>query len=109
VEGHAFFVIPDRPSQVQSKERSNTVIVTMLKGVVTSKKIEEEFTRILSGTWRWTARRIVDNKFTIRFPTQQLICDWSRFNPIKVWSAKAKIQIEAWNGSIGAKAKLEEA
>jgi hypothetical protein len=54
---------------VNAKEGVNTTIVTILKGSVTSKQIEDEFTRILSGAWRWTARKVTDNKFTMRFPT----------------------------------------
>jgi hypothetical protein len=50
------------------RERVNTVIVKVLKGVVTAKMIEDEFTRILPRLWRWTARKIVDNQFTVRFP-----------------------------------------
>lgn len=50
---------------------------------------------------------MADNKFTVRFPTTQLIKDWSKFNPVKMRTARAKIQIESWNGSIGGKAELQ--
>jgi hypothetical protein len=33
--------------------------------------------------------------------------DWGRFNPMKMKTVKAKIQIDQWNGSIGAKAELQ--
>lgn len=46
----------------------NTAIITVVSGQVTAKQIEDEFTRILSGVWRWTARRVDDNKFLVRFP-----------------------------------------
>jgi hypothetical protein len=107
VDGQAFFLIPDRPSQIQSKERTTTAIITVLKGEMNAKQLEDEFTRLLSGTWRWTARKVSDNKFTMRFPSVQLIKDWSRFNPVKIRTVKAKIQIDQWNGSIGAKAELQ--
>jgi hypothetical protein len=84
-----------------------TTIVIVLKGEVTAKQIEEEFTRILSRVWRWTTRKVVDNKFIARFPTVQLISDWSWFNPVKMRNVKAKLQIDPWNGSIGAKAELQ--
>jgi hypothetical protein len=38
-----------------------------------------------------------------------LIKEWGRFNPIKMRILKAKIQIDVWNSSIGAKAELQEA
>jgi hypothetical protein len=81
-EGHAFFVIPRCPSEVNSHERINTVVVTILKGDVTVKLIEDEFARILFGVWRWTARKVVNNMYTVRFPNAQLIMEWNRFNPI---------------------------
>jgi queuine/archaeosine tRNA-ribosyltransferase len=98
-----------RPSQVNIREKANTTIVTIVKGSPTAKQVEDEFTRILSGTWRWTARKIAENKFTMRFSTMQLIKDWGRFNPVKMRSVKAKLQIDLWNNSIGAKAVLQEA
>jgi hypothetical protein len=107
VDGQAFFLIPDRPSQIQSKERTTTAIITVLKGEVNAKQLEDEFTRLLSRTWRWTVRKVADNKFTMRFPSVQLIKDWSRFNPMKMRIVKAKIQIDQWNGSIGAKTELQ--
>jgi hypothetical protein len=61
VDGQAFFCIPDRPSQINARERVNTVIVTMLEGVVTIKQIEDEFSRILSRPWRRTARKVTSS------------------------------------------------
>jgi hypothetical protein len=65
VDGHAFFLIPERPFEVHAKERSTMVVVTIVKGVVTARQVEEEFTRIHPKTWRWTACRVADNMFTI--------------------------------------------
>jgi hypothetical protein len=61
---------------------------------------------IFSGAWRWTTRRVTDNKFTVRFPRAQLIKDWERFNLVKMRTVKAKIQIDPWNGSIGTRQKF---
>jgi hypothetical protein len=35
--------------------------------------------------------------------------DWSRFNPVKMRTTKTKLQIDTWNGFIGAKAELQMA
>jgi hypothetical protein len=105
----AFFAIPDRPSKSNARERVNTAIITVLKGSVTTKHIEDEVHWISPSTWRWTSRRIADNIFTVRFPTTQLIKECECFNPISMRMVKAKIQVEPWNGSIGAKGKLQEA
>jgi hypothetical protein len=37
LEGQAFFCIPDRPSEVHTRERSTTAVITVLKGVVTTR------------------------------------------------------------------------
>jgi hypothetical protein len=66
-EGQSFFCIPDCPSQVNARERVNTTIMKVLKGNVTAKMVEEEFTRILPRQWRWTARKITKNQFIVRF------------------------------------------
>jgi hypothetical protein len=54
VEGLAFFCIPNRPSMIHSRERVNTAIITVLKGSISAKQLEDEFTRIMSRVWRWT-------------------------------------------------------
>lgn len=73
VEGQAFFYMPDHLSEQHVREKMNISIVTVMSGYATAKQIEEEFTRILSGVWRWTTRKVEDNKFLVRFPTAQLI------------------------------------
>jgi hypothetical protein len=50
---------------------------------------------------------VADNKFTVRFLNAQLIKEWEKFNHVKMRSVKAQIQIDPWNGSIGAKAQLQ--
>jgi hypothetical protein len=55
VDGQAFFFIFDRPSEAHMRERATTGIVTILKGIVTARQVEEEFIRLLPKAWRWTA------------------------------------------------------
>jgi hypothetical protein len=107
VLGQAFFCIPDRPSESNARQRVNTTVVKVVKGVVPSKQIEEEFTRDFPSGWRWTARKVADNTFTIRFPNSLLIEEWSCFNPISMHSVKAKLHIAAWNGLVETKGELE--
>jgi hypothetical protein len=109
VEGQAFFCIPDGPSEIHTRERSTTAIVTIVKGVVLARQAEEEFTRIHLKTWRWTARRVIDNMFTVRFPNAQTIAEWECFNPISMRNVRAKLKVEPWSGAVGGKAELEEA
>jgi hypothetical protein len=99
-------LIPDCPSESNARERVNTAVV---KGSITAKQLEDEFSRILPEGWRWTARKVADNMFTVRFPNALLIQEWACFNPISMRSVKAKIHIASWNGSVGAKWELQQA
>jgi hypothetical protein len=81
----------------------------VLKGMVTTRVIEEEFKRIFPKNWRWTAKRVADNLFTVRIPSAQTIKDWEVFNPISMRNVKAKIKVDPWSVVIGAKAKLQMA
>jgi hypothetical protein len=47
IEGQTFFCIPERPFEAHAREWSTSVVVTVLKGVVIARQIEEEFSRIL--------------------------------------------------------------
>jgi hypothetical protein len=47
--------------------------------------------------------------FTVRFPYAQLIQEWNYFNPVTMRIVKAKIQIDPFNGDVGAKAELQQA
>jgi hypothetical protein len=85
------------------------VVVTIVKGVVTARQVEEEFTRIHPKTWRWAARRVVDNMFTVQFPNAQTIGECECFNPISMRNVRAKLKVEPWSGVVGAKAELEQA
>jgi hypothetical protein len=81
----------------------NIAVVTIVKGSVRSKQIEDKFARILPERWRWRTRKVADNMYTVRFPEASLIKEWACFNPISMRNVKAKISIAPWNGSVGAK------
>jgi hypothetical protein len=73
VPDQGFFLILDCPSESNARERVNTTLVTMVKGSISAKQLEDEFGRILPEGWRWTTRKVVDNMFTVRFPNAFLI------------------------------------
>ncbi|TVU50360.1 hypothetical protein EJB05_01730, partial [Eragrostis curvula] len=55
------------------------------------------------------ARKVKYDKFTVRFPTAQMIKDWGRFRPLGMRTVQAQIAIDPWNASVGAKAELQQA
>ncbi|TVU44513.1 hypothetical protein EJB05_03957, partial [Eragrostis curvula] len=109
VEGQSFFCIPDCPSDINLKERSTTAIITEVSGSVNARQLEQEFKAILGNVWRWTARPVGDNKFTVRFPIAQLIKDWGHFRPLGLRTVQAQIAIDPWTPAIEAKPEMQQA
>jgi hypothetical protein len=93
----------NRPSDVHTRERSTTTIVTIIKGLVIAWQVEE-FTRIHPKTWRWTTCRVTnsvaDNTFMVRFPN---------VHTISMRNVKAKLRVDPQSGAVGAKSELEQA
>ena len=56
--------------------------------------------------WRWSARNIAENKFTMRFPDAQMVQVYSNFKSLGLRDADAKIMVEPWSSSAGAKGEL---
>lgn len=101
--------IPDFPSDITLKERSNTTIIKVISGSVTPKQLEQEFTNILgANVWMWTARKIDETSYKMRFPNAQLIKSWGHFNLI-MKTTPAQISISPWTPAVGAKGELQTA
>lgn len=109
VEGQSFFCIPDCPSDINLKERASTAVIKVLSGNVSAKHLEQEFTNILgANVWRWTARKLDDKTFTMRFPNAQMIKSWGHFDLI-MKTTPAQISIKPWSAEVGAKGELQTA
>ena len=80
VHKQSFFFIDENIDLKASKDKTSTAIITMVKGDLTAKMIENEFTRLVSSAhWKWSAWQIADNKYTMRFPTPKMVLDYSNF------------------------------
>lgn len=76
--------------------------------MATAKQIEAEFQHTTSSKmWRWSARNIAKNKFTMRFPDAQMVQVYSNFKSLGLRDADAKIMVEPWSSSAGAKGELQ--
>jgi hypothetical protein len=51
-------------------------------------------------------KKVVDNKFIMRFPSAKMVLDHSNFK-LGVRSMDAQMLIEPWNSAVGAKGKLQ--
>jgi hypothetical protein len=76
---------------------------------MTTKQIEMEFKNIMSvNLWNWSAKRVADNKFIMRFPSAKMVPDYSNFR-LGVRGMDAQMLIEPWNSAGSAKGKLQQA
>jgi hypothetical protein len=67
-----------------------------------------EFKNVLSTKyWRWTAKQVADNKFTMRFPNAKMVQDYSNFN-LGTKKGDVQMMIEPWSSSLGAKGVLQQ-
>ena len=61
-----------------------------------------------SGQWKWSAKKIADNKFSMRFPTAKMILDYANFNH-GVKGLDVQFTMEPWTSAMGAKGQLQQA
>jgi hypothetical protein len=109
VPNQSFFFIDEHIDQKVLRERASTAIITVTRGKMTAKQLEVEFGNIIdSVTWRWSAKKVTENKFVMRFPSAKMVQEYSKFN-LSIKSVDAQISIETWSSSVGAEGKLEQA
>jgi hypothetical protein len=76
---------------------------------MTTKYVEAAFKNIISSEfWKWSAKQIAHNKFSMRFPNAKMVQDYSFFKLGKK-DDDTQMVIEPWNSSMGAKGKLQQA
>jgi len=68
VNNQSFFYIDENIDPKASREKARIAIITVSRGELTTKQLENDFKNVVSSEhWKWSARKIADNKFTMRF------------------------------------------
>lgn len=110
VEDQSFFYIDEVIDARVSMEKSSTAIITVIKGEANARQIEAEFKHIDNNkVWRWSARKLAENKFSLRFPDAQMVQVYSNFKSLGMKEAEAQIVVEPWNAAAQAKGELQQA
>ncbi|CAL4943271.1 unnamed protein product [Urochloa decumbens] len=110
VEDQSFFFIDEHIDPRAFKEKSSTAIISVIEGNATAKHIEVEFQNTVDNIqWRWVARKIADNKFSMRFPDARMVQVYSNFTSLGMKATNAKIRVEPWNSGSSAKGELQQA
>ena len=90
----SFFYIDENIDPKASKDKASTAIITVVRGELSAKMIENEFQRLVSSAqWKWSARKIADNKYSMRFPTAKMVMDYNNFN-LGIKNVDAQFTIE---------------
>ena len=105
VPKQSFFYIEENLDNKNAKERT-TALINVVRGELSVKMIENEFKRLVSSThWKWVAKRLADNKYTMKFPTTKMILDYNNFT-LGIKGVDAQFTIEPWTSYMGAKGQL---
>lgn len=108
VEGHSFFHIDEIIDTKISRGRASTAVITINRGKVSTKDIEHMFLNFLgSNAWRWTARPISKSTYVMRFPTAEMVQEWSHIKTMSMKGGDAQIQIDPWSSSGRSKGQLQ--
>lgn len=75
-----YFYIEEIRDPRAAMEKASTTIITVSNGTANSKQIEEEFRHTsASKVWRWFARKLAGNKFSMRFPDAKMVQVYNNF------------------------------
>lgn len=109
VEDQSFFFIDECIDTSVAKEKASTAVISITRGSVNAKQIEQEFMNLIGAEgWKWYARQVADDKFLMRFPTAKMASQWSNLKNLTMRN-EAQIKIEAWAPSVGSKGRLQTA
>jgi len=91
------------------REKASTAILTVINGTLSARQIEVEFRRIVAADiWKWNAKQIAENKFTMRFLNSKMVLDCSQFK-LGMKTSNIQLLVEPWSSAVGAKGQLQQA
>ncbi|KAG2602427.1 hypothetical protein PVAP13_5KG678600 [Panicum virgatum] len=109
VMNQSFFYIDENIDPKVVREKASTAIITVRKGELSAKQIENEFKTVVSSEhWKWIARKIADNKFAMRFPSAKMVLEYSKFD-LGVKGLDVQFSVEPWTSAVSAKGQLQQA
>ncbi|XP_037449887.1 uncharacterized protein LOC119319518 [Triticum dicoccoides] len=108
-KGQGFFYIPDSCTAKQLKERSTSVVITVIEGEASVKELEEAFSDYIGTKWHCTARTIGPNTYVMRFPNQRDVKKACYNDRMILKYCGVVVKIVPWSANIGAKGAMEMA
>ncbi|KAM0879065.1 hypothetical protein ACQ4PT_034471 [Festuca glaucescens] len=105
-----FFYMPDYSSAKHSKERANSVVITVTEGNASFREIEHEFNIAFGDSWRCTARPIGPNQYIMTFPTPKEVERAVYYgSSMRLKTVDATVRLSTWTASTGANVPLQKA
>ncbi|KAM3190599.1 hypothetical protein ACQJBY_068566 [Aegilops geniculata] len=108
-KGQGFLYIPDSCTAKQLKERSTSVVITVVEGNASVKELEEAFSDYIGTKWHCTARTIGPDTYVMRFPNQRDVKKACYNDRMVLKSCGVVVKIVPWSANIGAKGIMEMA
>jgi hypothetical protein len=106
VENQSFY-IEENVEPRALKEKASTAVITVIKCEVTAKHIENESrSAVDKNIWKWSDRKIANNKFAMRFSDAKMVHVYNNFNFLGMKAVDAWIVVEPRSPSVGAKGEL---
>ncbi|XP_073357921.1 uncharacterized protein [Aegilops tauschii subsp. strangulata] len=104
-----FFYIPDSCTAKQLKERSTSVVITVIEGEASVKELEDAFSDYIGTKWHCTARPIGPNSYVMHFPNQRDVKKACYNDKMTLRSCSVVVKIIPWSANVGAKGVMEVA
>ncbi|KAM3316957.1 hypothetical protein ACQJBY_034866 [Aegilops geniculata] len=108
-KGQGFLYIPDSCTAKQLKERSTSVVITVIEGNASVQELEEAFSDYIGTNWHCTARTIGPDTYVMRFPNQRDVKKACYNDRMILKSCGVVVKIVPWSATIGAKGIMEMA
>lgn len=108
-KGHGFYYIHDSCMANQLRERSNSVVVTIVEGETSTRQMEIDLTNYLATGWRCSAHAIGPGVFVVRFPNPRSVAQICYVGRVTLKTTGVVIHASPWSSAVGSKGVMEAA
>ena len=107
--GQGFYYIHDSCTANQLRERSNSVVVTIVEGETSTRQMEIDLTNYLAIGWRCLAHAIGPGVFVVRFPNPRSVAQICYLGRVTLKTTGVVIHASPWSSVVGSKGVMEVA
>ena len=102
-KGQGFYYIHDSCTASQMKERSNSIVVTIVEGETSTRQMELDLSDYLAMGWRCSVHVIGPGTFVVRFPTPRAVTQICYVGRVTLKTSGTVIHATQWSSAVGSK------